>query len=115
MSALTKAIEAERTGRVKFSPAVPGVILVKEDIARIDSIEHTACIQYKLTAQFSAHGYATDPKDLKHLTAGAQRQIIEAVFGEFRPAFREIEMAMFDLDVDKARRLLRELELEMYT
>ena len=59
---------------------------------------------------------------LKHLSSGwqdrienitAKRQILEEVFGEFRPMLRRVERAIYELNWDEARDALRDLEMEM--
>jgi hypothetical protein len=46
--------------------------------------------------------------------ARAKRQMIEAVFGEFRPYFRRLEQAIYDYDMEEAGAILREMEDVMY-
>lgn len=43
-----------------------------------------------------------------------QRQVIEAIFGEFRTDFRLIERALYDRDVESARIAFHELEHKMF-
>ena len=43
-----------------------------------------------------------------------KRQIIEAIFGEFRPHIRRIEKAIYDYDYQEAGKLLYELEHVMF-
>ena len=43
-----------------------------------------------------------------------KQQVIEGIFGEFRPYFRRIEKAIYDYDYDKAGELLYEMERLMF-
>jgi hypothetical protein len=43
-----------------------------------------------------------------------KQQVIEGIFGEFRPYFRRIEKAIYSYDYDKAGEILYEMERLMF-
>jgi hypothetical protein len=43
-----------------------------------------------------------------------KRQVIEGIFGEFRPHFRRIEKAIYNYNYEEAGRLLHEMERVMF-
>ena len=51
---------------------------------------------------------------LENAIMRTKRQVIEGVFGEFRPHFRRIEKAIYDHDYNEAGRLLHEMEHIMF-
>ena len=120
MSQFTKAISFIDTGGRKilskgFSPLFVDVFdgtttLVKSH----DSIGRVYKIQAKLETSFVVMETSSQDEDVLEAVARAKRQIIEAVFGEFRPYFRRIEGAIYNHDVETAGRILRELEYTMF-
>lgn len=66
--------------------------------------------------QVRCQGGFADPRnteDVPRLKDMAKRQILEEVFGEFRPMLRRVERAIYELDWEEARDALRDLEMEM--
>jgi hypothetical protein len=43
-----------------------------------------------------------------------KRQVVEAIFGEFRADFRSIERALYDSDIETARVMFHALEDKMF-
>lgn len=121
MSQIARAIQYTDTGnrtaiRPKLSPLFENMVDVKaeyHDKYDVLGILKTYRIQLKLTNDFKIDELAP-PEDLKEGVDRAKRQLIEAVFGEFRPQIRRIEQAIYDYNMEDAGRLLRELEENMF-
>lgn len=116
MSKLTNRIEAVQTGRVKLIPHSP-VTTIKDEWSTVPALDllKAGMVEYRLSVTFAVKGYADKNKgeDLTRLKDMAKRQILEEVFGEFRPMVRRLERAVYELDWDEARDALRDLEMEM--
>lgn len=116
MSKLTNLIEAVQTGRVKLVPQSP-VSTVKDKWSTMLSLDplKVGMVEYRLSVTFAVKGYADESKgeDLVRLKDMAKRQILEEVFGEFRPMVRRLERAIYELNWDEARDALRDLEMGM--
>ncbi len=74
---------------------------------------------YTVGVTIQARAYISDA-DLKrevgqHAIRDTKRHIVEAVFGEFRLPISTLHQAISMGDLDKARRLLKELELQMFS
>lgn len=52
---------------------------------------------------------------LQEAIAMVKKAVIEEVFGEFRPHFRAIDLALWNRDFDAARAALRALEEQMFS
>lgn len=121
MSQIARAIQYTDTGNrtticPKLSPLFENMVDVKaeyHDKYVVLGILKTYRIQLKLTNDFKIDELAP-PEDLKEGVDRAKRQLIEAVFGEFRPQIRRIEQAIYDYNMEDAGRLLRELEENMF-
>ena len=114
MSKLCDKIEAVQTGRVKL--AREGyTVQIEEQWNSVVNPSYRTVSEYKLSAKFEVRGFSGSDKreDLVHLKNMAKRQVIEEVFGEFRPLIRSIELALYNLDVAGAKTALRHLENEM--
>lgn len=113
MSKLANKIDAQQTRRVKLVPASP-VVEVSENWTELRAMNSLAK-EYSLGVTFVVKGFANDSATdgLIQLKDMARRQIIEEVFGEFRPLLRKVELALYNLNFDEARSALRELENEM--
>lgn len=114
MSKLANLIEAKQTGRIKLLPYSP-VIQVFEDWNSVAEPLKMGMVEYRLEVRFGTRGYANQDngQDLVRLKDMTKRQILEEVFGEFRPMLRKLERAVYNLEWDDARVALQELELEM--
>lgn len=114
MSKLSNLIEVTQTGRVKLHPFNP-VVAVHEDSTHVVTALMNSKIEYRLGVTLNVKGYA-DPGnsiEIQHLKDMCKRQLLEEVFGEFRPMIRKLERAIYKMDYDEARTALQELECEM--
>lgn len=125
MSQLSKAVVALDTGDRKYipkglSPLFQDVFSSKVEIQDTygpDLIGKVYRIDCKIGSQavvteFDSFIHGSSP--LEEAIMRTKRQIIEGVFGEFRPHFRRIEKAIYDYDYHEAGRLLHEMERLMY-
>ena len=124
MSQLVKAIIAVDTGERKYipkglSPLFMDVFSGKsewsstyvEDIAKVYNIGVTlGCSAMVRESAFIKEGVSP----MEEAVNRCKKQIIEAVFGEFRQDFRRIEKAIYDHNAGEAGRLLYEMEGKMY-
>ena len=64
--------------------------------------------------RIGADAYVTGDDSVYESVERTKRQVIEAIFGEFRPHFRQIEKAIYDYDYHEAGKLPHEMEKKMY-
>ena len=124
MSQLAKAVVATDTGERKvipksLSPLFNDVFSSKavlQDTVGPDGIAKVFSIGVKIgcTSVVSELEAFREQGALHHAVERTKRQIIEGVFGEFRPYFRRIEKAIYDHDTEEAGRLLHEMEHVMF-
>lgn len=121
MSQVVKAITATKTDRVRMinvlSPLMQDVFSVREDI-REDPV--TLETQYRIGVTIGSQVFVSDFDKMASdnaLTAAiyrTKRQVIEAIFGEFRQDFRMIERDLYDRNIEAARIKFHELEKKMF-
>ena len=56
----------------------------------------------------------SEPDALEMAIDRSKRQVIEAIFGEFRVDIRNIERALYDRNIEEARVMLHDLEKKMF-
>lgn len=116
MSKLIDLINAVPTGRVEpqLQP-LDRVLQVSEEYPSLPFAR-----EYRISCTFGAKvvvndenlAYSTDR--LKYAIRQVKQNIVEAVFGEFRPDFRRIQTALYSNNPEEASRLLQELEDRMF-
>lgn len=124
MSQLVKAIIAVDTGERKHIPKGLSPLFVDvfsgksewsttydEDIAKVYKIGVTLGCSATVSESTLIREGSTP---LEEAVNRCKKQIIEAVFGEFRQDFRRIEKAIYDHNAGEAGRLLYEMEGKMY-
>lgn len=127
MSQIARAIQYCDTGdrkirKEKLSPLFDQMVDVKstwEDGTKIEPLVLKMYrIQLTLRNQFAVSELElTKSKTDAPIAEGvnrAKRQMIEAVFGEFRPYFRQIEQAIYEYNMEEAGRLLHKMEDVMF-
>jgi hypothetical protein len=124
MSKLLEAMQALDTGDRKYitpkkSKLFENVVNVKSTIYEDKQSINVAKV-YRVSATFGTQVMITDtellrnPHALEYAADNAKRAVAEAVFGEFRPIIIQIYNALYDYDVEQARKLLSELEIQMF-
>jgi hypothetical protein len=125
MSQIAKAIVATDTGERKFipnklSPLFTDVFSSKSEVSETYSTDGTVGIKYRIGTKIGADCIVTDYDNmqsdnaLQHAINRTKRQVIEGIFGEFRPHFRRIEKAIYDHNMEEAGRLLYQMEYQMF-
>lgn len=120
MTQLSKAIKAVDTYTRTYNPQKLSP-LFQEVYSGSSTIQTTEFgkvyrIECKIGATVTLSDYAISKDDVAITEAihRTKRQVIEAVFGEFRPYFRRIEKAIYDQDYTTSARLLHEMEQSMF-
>jgi|APFre7841882793_1041355.scaffolds.fasta_scaffold10485_3 hypothetical protein len=121
MSQVVKAITATKMDRVRMinvlSPLLQDVFSVREDI-RTDPAQLET--QYRIGVTIGSECFVSELDKMKsdnalsHAIERTKRQVIEAIFGEFRQDFRMIERDLYDRNIEAARVKLHELEKKMF-
>lgn len=127
MSQLVKAIMATDTDHRKmiqqkaFSPLFQDVFSRQEQVAEARDANFYIAKLYKIGVTLGAQVAVSeldmitqDENVLQEAIDRTKRQIIEAVFGEFRQDFYQLEAAIYDRDFQKARSLLTVFQRKMY-
>lgn len=119
MSKVVNAIMAikENNCRVKQTKLFQDVFAVREAIQHLHADTET---QYRISVTLGAQCWTTDAdirnKDtaLEMAIKRTKKQVVEAIFGEFREDFRNIERALYDSNLENAREMLYTLERKMF-
>jgi len=120
MSQVVNAIMAtkEDRRRLKQTKLFQDVFSVREDIQTVSAGTE---IQYRIGVTLGSQCWVSEMEKLKsddaliHAIERTKRQVIEAIFGEFRADFRNIERALYDSDIETARVMFHALEDRMFT
>ena len=121
MSQLSKAIIATDTGERKYiphklSPLFQDIFSAKEELQQVTTPTDIGKV-YRIGCKIGSQAVVSDydyEDALENAIMRTKRQVIEGVFGEFRPHFRRIEKAIYDHDYNEAGRLLHEMERIMF-
>jgi hypothetical protein len=110
------AIKGDRR-RLKQTRLFQDVFSVREDIAEVQAMTQT---QYRIGITLGSQCWVDDLAIIRNDNAielavqRTKRQVIEAIFGEFREDFRNIERSLYDSDVETARVQLHAMEKKMF-
>jgi len=119
MSKVVNAIAAtkEDRRRLKQTKLFQDVFSIREDI---QTLTPGTEIQYRIGVTLGAQCWIDELEKLKNDDAiemaiqRTKRQVIEAIFGEFRQDFRSIERALYDSNIEEARVMFHALEDKMF-
>ena len=119
MSKVVNAIMAIKDDRhrLKQTKLFQDVFSVREDIQTVNGGTE---VQYRIGVTLSAQCWVNEADILKNDDAvgmavqRTKRQVIEAIFGEFRADFRSIEQALYDSNIEEARLMFHALEDKMF-
>ncbi len=125
MSQVVKAISAAGTGESRYikenlSPLFQDVFNVKSHINEVQDSQGFVAKQYKIgvtlgnTMLIGETEQLSNPDALIDGINTTKRAVIEGIFGEFRPYFRRMEIALSNYDTEQARLILHELEDLMF-
>lgn len=123
MSQLVNAIQAFDTGERKILRAKKSRLF--EDLVKLESQiyedrSYDVGKIYRIGVKFGSQVMVSEHEILRNEHAltdainNTKRSVVEAVFGEFRPTIRQIYDALYDYDVEKARKILSDLENQMF-
>jgi hypothetical protein len=120
MSKLVQAIEAsagrnyQRLGRTKPERLLASMVDIGATMNK-DVACHTQT-RYSIRVKLGADAWVDDhrPEALPKAIVQTQRAVTEAVFGEFRPYFRELNMAVLDGKYDDLYEILDRFEKQMF-
>lgn len=110
------AVKGDRH-RLKQTRLFQDVFTVREDIQKVAAGTE---IQYRIGVTLGAQCWVDEVEQLKsdyavdNAVERTKRQVIEAIFGEFREDFRNIERALYDSNVEDARVQLHNMEKKMF-
>ena len=124
MSQVAKAIVATDSGERKFitkgfSPLFTDVFAARTDVSEVQTAGDVGIV-YRIGTKIGAdclvtsYERLTNEEALKEAIIRTKRQVIEGIFGEFRPHFRRIEKAIYDHKMEEAGRLLYDMEYQMF-
>lgn len=123
MSMIVDAIEAFDTGERKFISQKTSRLFQDVFDAKStweDVKDPYICKIYSIGVKLGSkvmveeHPNKNYEDELADAVDRTKKQIIEAIFGEFRTNFREIEKALYNFDYETARVLLRRFEEQMF-
>lgn len=119
MSEVVKAIKYLDLGDRKYihakkNPLFEGVFNAKAIAGDTYNDMGFIVKRYRIEVRIGADAYISDDDGIEHSVERTKRQVIEAIFGEFRPHFRQIEKAIYEYDYHEAGKLLHEMEKKMY-
>ena len=111
MSRLARALETVRGEDHKIWPG-PFGITVRQEAVKLEWQQATA---YEVRALFAARVFVRDPGTITdEQTRDAKQHILEEVFGEFRRPIMQVQVALHELDINKAQELLDTLLTSMF-
>ena len=125
MSQVVKAITSHDTGQRKvfsdgFSPLFQDVFTSKSTIQDLRGLNDVTK-EYRIGVTIGSNVYVSELEAIGNESAlheainRTKRQVIEAIFGEFRTDFMLIERALYDRDFQKARSYLAQFENKMFS
>ena len=118
MSKLVQAVEASAgrnyQRRMKPESLLASMIDIEaamnKEAVRYTQTRYSIRVKLGADAWMDDHRHEALPKAIKQ----TQRAITEAVFGEFRPYFRELNMAVLDCNYDVLHEILDRFEKQMF-
>ena len=119
MSKLVQAIEASAgpNYRRRMKPEKLFASLVDVNATVEKEVAFHTQTRYSIRAKLGADVWIDDHRGSEVLPQAikqTQRAITEAVFGEFRPYFRELNMAVFEGNYDVLHEILDRFEKQMF-
>ncbi len=126
MSQVVRAIVGVDSGdrkilRKGFSPLFTDVFDVKATISDDRRDAYGTAKIYKVGVQIGNVAVIEDQLDidknseaLHEAIMRTKKAVIEGIFGEFRPYFRQLEIAIYNYDYERAGKLLNQLENKMF-
>lgn len=120
MSRLAQAITERDTGERKALQTKLKTVEITETFTPANyAIDYSIGRMYQVEARLGAKIYIDESKikhrsDISVAVNDVRKQVIEEVFGEFRPLLIEMRVALYDADTTRARQILSQLEYQMF-
>jgi len=115
MSKVVSMIRASGTGRRSLKKErLSKIMNIYENVET--TLETKFNTEYRIDVRLGAKAIvaAYDDDHLKYAIEDTKRNVIEYIFGEFRPYFRELSMALWDEDTKAAMEILERFEKQMF-
>ncbi len=115
MSKVVSMIKASDTGRRSLKKErLSKVMTIHENVET--TLETKFNTEYRIDVMLGAKATvaAYDDDHLKYAIEHTKRTVVEYIFGEFRPYFRELSMALWDEDVPAAMEIMERFEKQMF-
>lgn len=115
MSKVVSMIKATDTGRRSLKrDRLSKVINIRETVETDVTVNYG--IMYRIKVEFGANAIVPmDDKDrLEYAIENTKRNVAEYIFGEFRPYFRELSLALWEEDVPAAMEIMSRFEKQMF-
>ena len=115
MSKVVSMIKATDTGRRSMKKErLSKVMDIRENVEADAAYNYN--IQYRIKVEFGATTMvpAHDTDRLQYAIQDTKKNVIEYMFGEFRPYFRELSMALWEEDTKAAMEIMARFEKQMF-
>lgn len=112
--AITATSTGERKVHNKLSPLFQDVFNTKSTIQELNSEYGEIYKVYRIGATIGGQCHISEADQMDEAIKRTKMQVIEAIFGEFRPHIRRIEQAIYKYDMETAGKLLHEMEDQMF-
>lgn len=115
MSKVVSMIKATDTGRrsLKREP-LSKLVTIKENVETDVAFNYN--IIYRIEVKLGAQAVipSDDQDRLEYAIQNTKKNVAEYMFGEFRPYFRELSMALWEDDVPAAMEIMARFEKQMF-
>ena len=115
MSKVVSMIKAEDTHRrsLRREP-LSKLINIKENVET--DVAYNYNIMYRIKVELGANAIVPmdDQDRLKDAIQHTKRNVTEYMFGEFRPYFRELSIALWEEDIPAAKEIMARFEKQMF-
>jgi hypothetical protein len=115
MSKVVSMIRASDTGRWSLKKErLSKIMNIHENVET--TLETKFNTEYRIDVRLGAKAIvaAYDDDHLKYAIKDTKRTVVEYIFGEFRPYFRELSMALWDEDFPAAMEIMTRFEKQMF-
>lgn len=118
MSKLVQAVEASagRNYQRRMKPERLFASMIDVEATMNKDVTYYTQTRYSIRVKLGADAWIDDhrPETLPKAIVQTQRAITEAVFGEFRPYFRELNLAVLEGNYDVLHEILDRFEKQMF-
>jgi hypothetical protein len=115
MSKVVSMIKATDTGRRSMKrERLSKVMSIRENVQTDVAFNYN--IMYRIEVKFGAQTTvpAHDTDRLQYAIEDTKKNVSEYIFGEFRPYFRELSLALWEEDVPAAQEIMARFEKQMF-